>query len=235
MIKIKDFSVYNHDKTLLKQISLEIPQNTFFCLVGESGGGKTLLAKAITGLLPAELTTKGDILGCQNEMELILQDPIGSLQPNWRIEDQFRHLLRSKKIKDQKHQKKIMQTTLTQVGFFSPAQVLPKKAYQLSGGMCQKVSIAFALSTNPKILIADEPTSALDLASQNSVMELLSKIHREMKITILLITHDLNLVKKYGTSVGIMKSGELIEQGQVSTVMKSPQKTYTQKLVKIFE
>lgn len=235
MIKLENCSVYAKERELLSGISLRIFKGSFFCLVGESGGGKTLLSRMMLGLLPEGLEATGTVSVEPKTMEIILQNPIGSMQPNFSLASQFHHIMKSKGIKNKKMRKKKMEELIRFVGFTDSSAILEKCPFQLSGGMCQKIAIAMALAAKPEVIIADEPTSALDQESQNIILELLWRLYQEQQLTIILITHDLTIVKKYGSHVGIIKDGKLIETGTVKQVLKNPEKSYTKELIETVE
>lgn len=235
MIKLEECSVQWKEQQLLSSINLHVYEGDFFCLIGESGGGKTLLSRLMLGWLPKGFEVSGTISAKQDKMEIILQNPIGSMQANSKVGTQFHHLLKSKGIKEKRRREQQMMQILASVGFSNMGEILNKRPFQLSGGMCQKIAIAMALISQPEIIIADEPTSALDAESQQNMMTLLWNIYRERGLTIVLITHNLNMVREYGTHVGIVKEGRLIEAGTTRQVLTNPQEKYTQELIEIFE
>ncbi|MBG9799100.1 ATP-binding cassette domain-containing protein [Brevibacillus laterosporus] len=235
MIDLSDCSVHFKEQALLKSISLSVSKGDFFCLIGESGGGKTLLGKMILGFLPKEFRVSGSIQSDREKMEIILQNPIGSMQSNVPVETQFHHLLKSRGMKNREEREKEMLQVLSWVGFSDRSSLLAKRPFQLSGGMCQKVAMAMALVSDPEIIIADEATSALDEQSQETILNLLRGIYEKKQITIFFITHDLTIVKKYSTHVGIIKDGRLIEAGPTNQVLSKPKEKYTKELIEIFE
>jgi len=236
--------------TLVKKTSLTINEGEVFGLVGESGSGKTLTAKAIINLLPKglsysadEIITAGKNMLAASEKEkkehigknigYIPQNTVFYLHPMIKIKNQIgdgyiHHMNKTKKEALEK-----AEALLYKVGFKYPKIVLNYYPWQLSGGMRQRCNIAMALMNDPKLIIADEPTTALDSTVQRQVMELFRKINEEMKLSILLISHDLGLVKHYSHSLAVMYAGQIVESGYTNAVFSNPKHPYTQLLIKI--
>lgn len=236
--------------TLVKNTSLIINEGEIFGLVGESGSGKTITAKAIINLLPKGLSyTADEIITAGKNMltasakekkehigkniGYIPQNTVFYLHPMIKIKNQIgdgyiHHMNKTKKEALEK-----AEALLYKVGFKYPKIVLNYYPWQLSGGMRQRCNIAMALMNDPKLIIADEPTTALDSTVQRQVMELFRKINEEMKLSILLISHDLGLVKHYSHSLAVMYAGQIVESGYTNAVFSNPKHPYTQLLIKI--
>jgi len=236
--------------TLVKNTSLIINEGEIFGLVGESGSGKTITAKAIINLLPKGLSYSADeiITAGKNMLTAsakekkehigknigyIPQNTVFYLHPMIKIKNQIgdgyiHHMNKTKKEALEK-----AEALLYKVGFKYPKIVLNYYPWQLSGGMRQRCNIAMALMNDPKLIIADEPTTALDSTVQRQVMELFRKINEEMKLSILLISHDLGLVKHYSHSLAVMYAGQIVESGYTNAVFSNPKHPYTQLLIKI--
>ena len=236
--------------TLVKNTSLIINEGEIFVLVGESGSGKTITAKAIINLLPKGLSYSADeiITAGKNMLTAsakekkehigknigyIPQNTVFYLHPMIKIKNQIgdgyiHHMNKTKKEALEK-----AEALLYKVGFKYPKIVLNYYPWQLSGGMRQRCNIAMALMNDPKLIIADEPTTALDSTVQRQVMELFRKINEEMKLSILLISHDLGLVKHYSHSLAVMYAGQIVESGYTNAVFSNPKHPYTQLLIKI--
>ena len=236
--------------TLVKNTSLIINEGEIFGLVGESGSGKTITAKAIINLLPKGLSYSADeiITAGKNMLTAsakekkehigknigyIPQNTVFYLHPMIKIKNQIgdgyiHHMNKTKKEALEK-----AEALLYKVGFKYPKIVLHDYPWQLSGGMRQRCNIAMALMNDPKLIIADEPTTALDSTVQRQVMELFRKINEEMKLSILLISHDLGLVKHYSHSLAVMYAGQIVESGYTNAVFSNPKHPYTQLLIKI--
>lgn len=247
---LKNLHIKAGDNTLVNKTSLVVEQGEIFGLVGESGSGKTLTAKALIDLLPKGLTYTADEIitagknmltaGPDEKREhlgknigYIPQNTVFYLHPMIKIKNQIGdgymyHLHKSKKEALEK-----AEALLYKVGFESPKTVLNYYPWQLSGGMRQRCNIAMALMNDPKLIIADEPSTALDSTVQKQVMELFKAINEEFKISILLISHDLGLIKHYSHSLAVMYAGQIVESGYSKTVFADPKHPYTQLLIKI--
>ncbi|MGV3005377.1 ATP-binding cassette domain-containing protein [Streptococcus pluranimalium] len=233
LVMLTNVIVEDNKKILLDIPKLTIPKSSFTAIIGESGGGKTLLSQTILGILPDNLKMTGQITKNYQKDDLIFQRISDNLQDNWTIGKLFHHLLISYGIRSESERHQIIETTLSLVNFAN-LEVLSQKSYQLSGGMAQKIAIALSLLSQPDFLVADEPTSALDSTSSTMIMELLQQLNQESGQTILLISHDLNLIKNYVSHIGIIKSGQLIEFGTKERILNKPQETYTKELMNLF-
>ena len=236
ILEVKNLNVYYTDKGslfkkktqkkhALKDVSLSMAEGEVLGLVGESGCGKTSLAKAILGM---QKEMEGEIiLHCKNP-QMVFQDPYSSLNPAKRIGWILEEPLKIKKISKEERQKRVDEM-LEKVGL----DLKCKEHYpnELSGGQRQRVAIAAALLCDTKFLIADEPVSALDVTIQAQIIRLLLKLHKEMGISILFISHDLRVVYQMCDRVMIMESGEILEQGNVEEVYANPQSDYTKLLL----
>lgn len=234
MIQIKNLSVYFQDLCLLKSINLTIEKGQFYCLVGESGGGKSLLSKAILGTLPETMRTHGFIQRESEKLDFILQNPRGSLQSQVTIKRQVYHLLNSYGY-PKKDWEGLIYKMLASVQLDHHKNLLDKTPLQLSGGMCQKLALACALFSKPDFLVADEVTSALDQESRQEILDLIYKFYQDNQVTLLCITHDLDVAEKYASHLGIIHQGALIESGEKRKILAHPQKTYTKELIQSFE
>lgn len=223
-------------------VSFELQQGKTLALVGESGSGKTTLGKAIMQLLPI---TEGKVSFNQNEVtalsstalrqfradvQFIFQDPFSSMNPRMLVEEVLLEgVLAHKKMLEKQQQHVLLKKLLGQVGL--PEQSLLRYPHEFSGGQRQRLAIARALAVNPKLIICDEPTSALDVSVQAQILNLLKKLQIELGLSYLFITHDLAVVSYIADEVAVMKSGKIIEQGDVASVLKNPRHEYTQKLL----
>ncbi|MBQ6994654.1 MAG: ABC transporter ATP-binding protein [Lachnospiraceae bacterium] len=236
ILEVKKLNVYYTDKgSLLKKktqkkhalrdVSFYMEEGEILGLVGESGCGKTSLAKAI---LRMQKEMDGEVvLQCENP-QMVFQDPYSSLNPAKRIGWILEEPLRMKKLSKEERKKRVDEM-LEKVGL----DLKCKEHYpnELSGGQRQRVAIAAALLCDTKFLIADEPVSALDVTIQAQIIRLLLKLHKEMGIAILFISHDLRVVYQMCDRVMIMESGEILEQGTVEEVYANPKSEYTKLLL----
>lgn len=249
-VVVKNLSIRDGDKTLVSKLSMNIENGEIFGLVGESGSGKTLTAKSVINLLPDDLTlTASEIFTAGksmletsenesrrhvgNNVGYIPQNTVYYLHPMIKIKDQIGDGYAYHKKKSKSEALKKASLLLNKVGFDNSENILSLYPWQLSGGMRQRVNIATALMNDPKLIIADEPTTALDSTVQKQVMELFSEINRELGISILLISHDLGLVRHYSNSLAVMYAGQIVESGYTKDVFANPKHPYTQLLIKI--
>ncbi len=237
ILEVKGLNVYYTDKGsflkkkdqkkhALKDVSFSMREGEVLGLVGESGCGKTSLAKAILGM-QKEMT--GEImLKCENP-QMVFQDPYSSLNPAKKIGWILEEPLRIKKKYSKEERVKRVDEMLEKVGI----DLKCKEHYpnELSGGQRQRVAIAAALLCDTKFLIADEPVSALDVTIQAQIIRLLLKLHKELGISILFISHDLRVVYQMCDRVMIMEHGEILEQGAVDEIYNNPQSEYTKLLL----
>ncbi|HED32776.1 MAG TPA: ABC transporter ATP-binding protein [Gammaproteobacteria bacterium] len=253
LISIKDLSVeFNVSDTRIqavKHVSFDIPEGKNIALVGESGSGKSVTALSILNLHESSHVNypSGKILYQQQnlliqserdlrsirgrDIAMIFQEPMTSLNPVYPVSKQMTEtvMLHQKLSREQALKRSI--ELLDRVGIVDPARHIHSFPHMMSGGQRQRVMIAMALSCNPKLLIADEPTTALDVTIQKQILELLKDLQTEFNMSVLFITHDLNLVRHYSDYVCVMNQGEIVEQNQVQAIFENPQHQYTQQLL----
>ena len=239
------YSSNNKHITALKNINIEINQGEIFGIVGESGCGKTTLAKEILKLHNDENHfTSGNIYYKSkkldnerikqlrgSEIAYISQNFFSSLSNYFTIYKQFDYLLKSKTNLDKNTRRKKIVNSLMELNFENVEELLTKYPFQLSGGMIQRVVIAMALSLSPSILIADEPTSAVDSSAKKKLLDILKKVNVITNIAIILISHDLAIVKNFTQNIAIFYEGELIEKGTNSEIFSNPLHPYTKLLL----
>ena len=253
LIAIDDLSVdFRSADTLthaVKHISFDIKAGETVALVGESGSGKTVSALSIMRLLsyPAashpsgrinfkglDLMRAGDrelrqVRG--NDISMIFQEPMSSLNPLHTIERQVGEILKIHRgLSDTATQTRVLDL-FTKVGIKDPEQRLGSYPHQLSGGQRQRVMIAMALANEPDLLIADEPTTALDVTIQAQILELLKDLQREFRMAMLLITHDLGIVRKMADRMNVMTEGEIVEHGTTKKIFTAAKHPYTKHLL----
>ncbi len=245
LLEIKDFSLDfpKNGFRAINNISFDINEGEILALVGESGSGKSLTALSILGLEPANsvksgrITFKDKILTASSyppslrgkEIAYIPQDPLSSLNPVYRIQNQIFEAIEIYN-PQLKHEEKYQRSfeALKACGIADPERCLKAYPHELSGGMRQRIMIAMAIINNPSLLIADEPTTALDVTVQAIILELL----KSLKKTILFITHDLGVVAELADRVLVMKQGSIVEEADVYKLFANPQQSYTQELLK---
>jgi peptide/nickel transport system ATP-binding protein len=230
-------------------MDLTVNRGEIVALVGESGSGKSLTALTVMGLLPPGGRVCGgsvgldgeDVLGMTskrrnqvrgNKVAMLFQQPKVMLDPTARVGTQVAESLREHRGVGRREAKARVVEMLRDVGIPEPARRASSFAYQLSGGMAQRVMIAAALSADPELLIADEPTTALDVTVQAQILELLKQKRDELGLSILLITHDLGIVSAMADRVAVMYAGRIVENGATRDIFDDPQHPYTQALLK---
>ncbi|BCX67926.1 ABC transporter ATP-binding protein [Pseudomonas izuensis] len=244
LIEIRDLSVAFSGQTVVRNLCLDIRPGECLALVGESGSGKSVTAHSILQLLPEGGTeTTGSIryrglelVGADtkrlrqlrgNRIAMIFQEPMTSLNPLHSIEKQIGEtLLVHKGMAGKAAQARILEL-LHLVGIQKPQERLKAYPHQLSGGQRQRVMIAMALACEPELLIADEPTTALDVTVQRKILLLLKSLQRRLGMSLLLISHDLNLVRSIAQRVCVMKAGEIVEQASCETIFTEPKHPYS--------
>ena len=254
LININDLSVSFGDKLspiqAVSNVSFRIEHGETLALVGESGSGKSVTALSIMQLLPypAAFHPSGsirfsdeEIIGASssrmqeirgNRIAIIFQEPLTSLNPLHTIEKQIGEtLLLHKKLDRSATQSRIIEL-LCEVGLPNARERLVAYPHQLSGGQRQRVMIAMALANDPDLLIADEPTTALDVTIQAQILGLLREIQKNRGMSILLITHDLGVVRKVANRVCVMKDGKIVETSETAHLFQAPRHPYTQHLLK---
>ena len=253
LLSIEDLSVEfisgENVQRAVNNISFSIHKGETLALVGESGSGKSVTAHSILRLLPYPLARHPsgkiiyqgkDLLAAApeylrkvrgNRIAMIFQEPMSSLNPLHTIEKQINEILILHKGMNAKQASVRTLELLTLVEIPNPAQRMNSYPHELSGGQRQRVMIAMALANEPELLIADEPTTALDVTVQQTILELLSDLQERLGMSILLISHDLNLVRRVAHRVCVMRNGEIVEQAACAEIFSNPQHPYTQELL----
>jgi len=253
LLSIRDLSIAfgrgARESLAVDRISFDIGKGETVALVGESGSGKSITALSVMKLLPypaahhpsGSIMFKGrDLLPLSerdmrhvrgNDITIIFQEPMTSLNPLHTIERQIGEILSLHQGLGGKAARARILELLDQVGIPDPAGRLQSYPHQLSGGQRQRVMIAMALANEPDLLIADEPTTALDVTVQAQILKLLKDIQTRLGMSVLFITHDLGIVRKIADKVCVMQRGKIVEQGDVERVFKSPEHPYTRALL----
>ncbi|SJN26321.1 ABC transporter ATP-binding protein [Psychrobacter sp. JB385] len=240
--------------TLVDQLSYELRQGQTLAIVGESGSGKSIGSLALLGLLPENLTIRGEVqlvndvgmtaLPIVNSRErnaslrairgqrigMVFQEPMTALNPLHTVAKQIAESLRLSGVPKKSWRDRSI-ALLNDVNITDPTDKLKRYPHELSGGQRQRVMIAMALAQQPDILIADEPTTALDVTLQHEILELLDDLKHQHNMAMVLISHDLNLVRRYSDEVIVMRQGQTIEQGPTAAVFNQPQAEYTRTLI----
>ncbi len=250
MLEIRDLHVkfHNRDREAVAGVSLSIRAGEILGLVGESGSGKTVTAMSVAGLLPrkrcdysGEILLDGKELLHADRAELrsvqgreigvVFQEPQSALDPLMKIGPQVEEVLRVHTSLSREERRRRAVEAMAAVELPEAEAVYEKYPHQLSGGMLQRAMIAAAVIARPKLLLLDEPTTALDVTVQAQILELLKKLNRESGVSMLFISHDLNVVRKLCGRVAVMQRGLLVEEGEAQEVFHHPRRPYTQRLI----
>ena len=241
------FSENGNLNRVVNQISFNLKLGETLSIVGESGSGKSVTSLSTVSLLPQNAIVNGSILfndveliGAKhdvlreirgNKISFIFQEPMTSLNPLHTIEKQIGESLSfHQKMYGKKRLDKTIEL-LKKVRINNPEERLKDFPHQLSGGQKQRVMIAIALANNPEILIADEPTTALDSTIESEILKLLMALKKSEKMSIIFITHNLNIVKRFANQVCVMKDGSIVESGSVNQIFSNPKHKYTKTLI----
>jgi microcin C transport system ATP-binding protein len=253
LLRVDDLSVDFHSAGKIthavKNISFDVGKGETVALVGESGSGKTVTALSILRLLPhpaashpsGAILFKGENVMAAapdelrrirgNQISMIFQEPMTSLNPLQTVEQQVAEVLKIHRGMSDKAARARVLELLARVGIEDPRGRLQSYPHQLSGGQRQRVMIAMALANEPDLLIADEPTTALDVTIQAQILDLLLELKAEFHMSLLLITHDLGIVRKMADRVCVMTEGEIVEQGPTERIFTKPKQAYTKHLL----
>lgn len=229
-------------------VTLDVASGEIVGLVGESGSGKSSVLRAVAGLLGrsgkisagqalfsgrdlAQLPPREMAALRGADIAYVFQDPTSSLDPLFRVGNQFDECIRAHSIADGSAMHALECSLLAEMGFEDPERVLASYPHNLSGGMCQRVVLAFSLACNPKLLLADEPTSALDVAAQKQVSSLLLRMRAEHGISMLVVSHNMGAISLVADRIGVMYRGKLVELGTRNQVLHDPAHPYTRNLI----
>ena len=249
-----EFTTYGRTTEVLKNVSLDVPAHSHVALVGESGSGKSVTMKTIMGLLysPPARVTSGQILYDGRDlltmpekerlalrgtsMSMVFQDPMSSLNPVFTIGDQLTTILkyadrRLGRKRSGRERLDRVHEVLSQVRMRDPQRITGAYPIMLSGGMRQRILIAMALLSEPRLLIADEPGTALDVTTQAQILKLLKDLVEAHGLALLMITHNLGVVRETSSYVYVMNKGEIVEHRPTGELFASPQHDYTRSLI----
>lgn len=245
ILRVRDLNVQIADKTVLDDVTLDIGASERVGLIGASGSGKSMLVKAITGLLPRAARVDGDITMGGTRLQagddaafaalrgryvgLVFQNPGAALNPVLSVEQQMGLPLRLHYDLDAGERRDRVMTMLERVGL--PASLAGSYPHELSGGQQQRVGIATALITSPRLIIADEPTTALDAIVQRSIIDLLVSLVESAGASMLFITHDFAVLSRATTRCMVIDRGRIIETGDTAALLHDPRQPQTRLLV----
>lgn len=247
LLEIENLRIKIKDKVLVDSLSLSLAKLQTIALVGESGSGKSLTALSLLGLHPNESTLQADRLDFNsnslldldqktweqlrgNEIGMVFQEPQSSLNPSMRCGDQVLEVLQQHQ-KSNPISKEAVLEAFEGVLLPNPNHIYTAYPHELSGGQKQRVMIAMAIICKPKLLICDEPTTALDVTVQKEILNLLKQLQIQNRMSILFISHDLALVKRFADRVLVMQKGRVVEQGSSKALFSDPKDPYTKGLL----
>ena len=240
--------MYEGISYVLKKINLELSKGEKVALVGESGSGKSVTTKLILGLLNQKnVSKKGEIIFNNkniidlpqsefkkirgNNISIIFQDPIAALNPVFKIKEQFYEVNLNKSHFTKKNSFLRAAEALEKVSIRDPERVLESYPFQLSGGLAQRVVITMAMINKPQLLLADEPSTALDVTIQNQALDLMNDLTKETNTAVLLITHNMGVVRKFAEKVYVIYRGVIVEEGTKDQIFSNPGHPYTKALL----
>ena len=234
--------------TAVDGIDVSVDKGEVLAIVGESGSGKSVSMLAVMGLLPDTATITADemtfdgrdllkmtpaerrrLIG--HEITMIFQEPIASLNPSFTVGFQIEEVLRLHLGLDRRAARARALELFRAVGIPAPEVKINAYPHQMSGGQCQRVMIAMAIATNPRLLIADEPTTALDVTIQKQILDLLMDLQERYDMALILITHDMGVVAETADRVVVQYKGRKMEEADVLTLFEAPQNPYTRALL----
>ena len=237
---VVDYQVGKGTFRAVDDVSFSIQKGTTLAMVGESGCGKSTIAKAIVRLLTptsGEIKLGGTDYAKLNEkalrptrsrVQMVFQDPYGSLDPHLTAQEIVGEPLRQRGVSSKAERSKEAARLIDLVGL--PATALERRPQEFSGGQRQRIGIARALASSPDVLVCDEATSALDVSVQAQVLQLLTDLQKERGLTYLFITHNLGVVRQIADYVMVMSKGSIVEQGLTAQVLERPREAYTRAL-----
>ena len=230
LIEVSDLHVRYGDYEAVKGVSFSLGKGEILGIVGESGSGKSTIAKTLMGLTQSSggsIAWGSGIRDRGSEVQMIFQDAVGSLNPRMTVRQTLSEVLKIKQSNNPNN--RTPEQLLDLVGLSSA--ILDQYPREMSGGQCQRVSIARALACEPEVLIADEPVSALDVSVQARVLNLLRDLRQQLGLSLLLIAHDLAVVKNVCDRICVMERGLFVDVGDATEVFERPQSEYTRRLL----
>ena len=246
LLRVQDLRVRFGAKEVVHGVSFHIGAGEKLALVGESGSGKTITAlsllrlageaevggRALMGGRDLLALTERELRGVRGgDIAMVFQEPMTALNPLMAVGDQVAEVLELKQALTRAQSAQAAIELIASTGIPDPARRARSFPHQLSGGQRQRAMIVMALASRPRLLLADEPTTALDVTLRGQILDLLSDLQRQTGMAVLLITHDLNLVRRFADRVAVMEHGTLVEEGAVAEVFDAPRHAYTRRLI----
>ena len=249
LVSIRGLTVSSAHRVLIKSLDLDIAQGELLGIAGESGSGKTMLMRTLLNIPPEDVLFKADVLqmfgaDCLHlsdtdwrrtvgkHIGFVPQNTMFYLHPMLRIRQQIADSYVSHRKGTLRQGLARAEALLREVGFDDPERVLNSYAWELSGGMRQRVGIAMAMIFSPKILLADEPTSALDVTTQAQIIRQIVDIRNEYKVAVIIVTHNIGVASYVSKKIMVMQGGKVVEYGKREDVIGNPQHEYTKQLLR---
>jgi len=255
LLSIRDLSVAYRSGgrrvPALTRVSFDVLPAEIVALVGESGSGKSTLGLSVLGILPESSQVQGevffggrDLVRCSHrewnalrggDLAMVFQEPAAAFNPVYTVGYQLAEVFRNKS--GLRNRQLIRANSLAlcrEAGLADPERVLAAYPHELSGGMLQRAMIALALISKPRLLIADEPTSALDVTIESQILKLFLRLKETRGLSVLFITHDLDVARAVSDRIGVLYQGRLVEAGTVEAILNQPGHPYTRSLVESF-
>jgi len=249
LLKITDLEISYGSRVTVTDANIELEKGEILSIVGESGSGKTTVIRAIMGCLPGNgCVSGGDIIFdgksllantqeqwrqmCGTEVSMIFQDSGNMINPIRRIGEQFvAYILTHAPQTSRQDAYQLAIKMLDDVRLPNPDNVMRSYPFELSGGMCQRVGIAMAMTFSPKLLLADEPTSALDVTTQAQIIRQIVDVRNEYNAAVIIVTHNLGVASYMANKIVVMQNGRIVESGLREEVIGNPQHEYTRELL----
>ena len=239
IISVQNLKIYSKEIVLVRGISFDVNENSILGIIGESGSGKSLTALSILNLIKykglsqtGKIFFKNELISKSNideiiktKISIVFQDPMSFLNPSMRCGNQINEALNLKN-------KNRVLDLIKKVKISNPEETYYKYPHELSGGQQQRIMIAIAIAKNPKLIIADEATSSLDSLIKKDIINLLVELKKEYSTSLIIVSHNLNLISSLSNHVLVMNKGQIVEQGPANEVFKYPRETYTKNLIK---
>lgn len=249
ILKVENLSVMlkKDSKPILKNVNFEIEENHCLGILGESGSGKSMTWKAFTGMLSSKFLVSGNVdfkgsnllnLNPKDQREIrghdisiIVQNPMTAFDPLFTVGSQMSETFSTHSHMNKKEASLLAIDILQRMRIENPEDVLKKYPHELSGGMCQRIMIGISIALNPSLIIADEPTTAIDSINQHEILKEFEILKKQYKLSMIFISHDLNVLSRIADTILVMSNGEVIETGSVNKIIKNPEKEETKFLV----
>lgn len=248
LLKVRNLNISIKEKNIISDVSFSLDEGKIFGIVGESGCGKSTLLRAVLGILPNEAKIAAGRILYRNEdlqtispqkmrqirggqIGMIFQNAKTTFCPVRTIGQQLWETLREHRNCTKEEAFAMALDLFAKIRLKNGEKILQSYPFELSGGMNQRVAIAMAMLLKPKLLLADEPTSALDVVSQAQVMEEMIKLQQMYSTSIILVSHNINLVRQFADKIAVMQKGHFVENGTTEEIINNPKHNYTRKLL----